>query len=194
MALIECPECGQEISDKAKKCIHCGYELQAEKNKKRFFLIIGTVILFAIIFLGMKLFGNRNINVEYFDNNKWDTSYDNIKKKYGDDISESYLLDGALAMYKENFNGIEGIYTMIQFEFDKDGGLDTVLLMVSNSESNMSDSEVYDLVIDGLNESYGDAKEVDYGLSWETDNSIIEAKQYPGSADYTMIIYNKRGK
>lgn len=24
MAIINCPECGQEISDKAKKCIHCG--------------------------------------------------------------------------------------------------------------------------------------------------------------------------
>ena len=24
MALIKCPECGKEISDKAKKCIHCG--------------------------------------------------------------------------------------------------------------------------------------------------------------------------
>lgn len=24
MALIKCPKCGQEISDKAKKCIHCG--------------------------------------------------------------------------------------------------------------------------------------------------------------------------
>lgn len=24
MAIIKCPECGQEISDKAKKCIHCG--------------------------------------------------------------------------------------------------------------------------------------------------------------------------
>lgn len=24
MAMIQCPECGQEISDKAKKCIHCG--------------------------------------------------------------------------------------------------------------------------------------------------------------------------
>lgn len=24
MALIQCPECGKEISDKAKKCVHCG--------------------------------------------------------------------------------------------------------------------------------------------------------------------------
>ena len=31
MALINCPECGQEISDKAKWCVHCGYPLQAEQ-------------------------------------------------------------------------------------------------------------------------------------------------------------------
>ena len=28
MALIKCPECGKEISDKAKACIHCGYPLE----------------------------------------------------------------------------------------------------------------------------------------------------------------------
>ena len=29
MALIKCPECGQDVSDKAKICPHCGYELPA---------------------------------------------------------------------------------------------------------------------------------------------------------------------
>lgn len=29
MALIKCPECGKEVSDKAKSCIHCGYPLEA---------------------------------------------------------------------------------------------------------------------------------------------------------------------
>ena len=28
MALIICPECNKEVSDKAKVCIHCGYPLQ----------------------------------------------------------------------------------------------------------------------------------------------------------------------
>lgn len=28
MALINCPECGKEVSDKAIQCIHCGYPLQ----------------------------------------------------------------------------------------------------------------------------------------------------------------------
>ena len=27
MALITCPECGKEISDKSKQCVHCGYPL-----------------------------------------------------------------------------------------------------------------------------------------------------------------------
>lgn len=30
MALISCPECGKQISDAAKACIHCGYPLQSE--------------------------------------------------------------------------------------------------------------------------------------------------------------------
>lgn len=34
MAMIQCPECGLEISDKAKKCIHCGKILVEEKNDK----------------------------------------------------------------------------------------------------------------------------------------------------------------
>ena len=28
MALIKCPECGKEISDTCKQCIHCGYVLK----------------------------------------------------------------------------------------------------------------------------------------------------------------------
>lgn len=35
MALIKCPECGREISDKAEKCIHCGYPIQEIINDKK---------------------------------------------------------------------------------------------------------------------------------------------------------------
>ena len=34
MALINCPECGKEISDKAKNCIHCGYPLDSIDSEK----------------------------------------------------------------------------------------------------------------------------------------------------------------
>lgn len=32
MALIKCPECGKNISDKAYQCIHCGYPLEPAKQ------------------------------------------------------------------------------------------------------------------------------------------------------------------
>ena len=34
MALMVCPECGHQISDKARVCVHCGYELSAGTQEK----------------------------------------------------------------------------------------------------------------------------------------------------------------
>ena len=33
MALIKCPECGKEVSDKAPACIHCGFPLEKSPQK-----------------------------------------------------------------------------------------------------------------------------------------------------------------
>ena len=35
MALIKCPECGKEISDKASSCINCGYPIQSQKAESK---------------------------------------------------------------------------------------------------------------------------------------------------------------
>lgn len=35
MALIKCPECGKEISDKSTNCIHCGCPLQQIQNQEK---------------------------------------------------------------------------------------------------------------------------------------------------------------
>ena len=54
MALIKCPECGKEISDKAKKCIHCGsitYEKKIVNKNNGFIFILGILIcLLGILF------------------------------------------------------------------------------------------------------------------------------------------------
>lgn len=66
MALIKCPECGKEISDTSKNCIHCGYALKEEniaspqtivnveapkkeKSSKKFLIIGITLFLCALI-------------------------------------------------------------------------------------------------------------------------------------------------
>ena len=33
MALIKCPECGREISDKAYSCPQCGYPISQDKTQ-----------------------------------------------------------------------------------------------------------------------------------------------------------------
>ena len=33
MALINCKECGKEVSDTSKRCIHCGAKIKKEKTK-----------------------------------------------------------------------------------------------------------------------------------------------------------------
>lgn len=64
MALIKCPECGRDVSDKAEVCPGCGRQLCAEKtilkknknSNKRTNIIIGFIVVFIIgIVLGMFL-------------------------------------------------------------------------------------------------------------------------------------------
>ena len=52
MALIACPECGNQVSDKSKNCVHCGAPIQAPESKlivhglNERFLIGGTMRLY----------------------------------------------------------------------------------------------------------------------------------------------------
>lgn len=36
MAIIKCPECGGQVSDKADQCIHCGYPLTKFKENNNY--------------------------------------------------------------------------------------------------------------------------------------------------------------
>ena len=44
MAIIKCPECGGNVSDKAQTCIHCGFPLIVDKKVKILFPIIPTLL------------------------------------------------------------------------------------------------------------------------------------------------------
>lgn len=38
MALIRCPECGKEISDKAPQCIHCGFQINNKIKRNMLYI------------------------------------------------------------------------------------------------------------------------------------------------------------
>lgn len=60
MALIECPECGKEVSDTAKKCPNCGYTLKKSiianpKFKKTLLIVVCILAVIGASFFAIKL-------------------------------------------------------------------------------------------------------------------------------------------
>lgn len=95
MALIKCNECGKEISDKVKECIHCGNKVNVKKdsikkqikktNKKSIFIIGGILLVLILVRITIFLFINHN-SKSYVG--KWEQ---NITWKRGGKVSrESY--------------------------------------------------------------------------------------------------------
>lgn len=60
MALIKCPECGKEISDKAKKCPNCACSLK--KNKKVIIIVLSTIMLLTIGLIIFYIYSQNTYN------------------------------------------------------------------------------------------------------------------------------------
>lgn len=57
MAIIQCPECGREVSDRAKHCPHCGVGI-ARSSSFYTSIVVGTVIALIGIFGGLYIAKN----------------------------------------------------------------------------------------------------------------------------------------
>ena len=56
MALINCPECSNQVSDKAKSCPKCGYRIAKKKVDKKV-IVICLAVLFAFVLVGVIYIG-----------------------------------------------------------------------------------------------------------------------------------------
>lgn len=69
MALIKCPECGGNVSDKAEVCIHCGYVLK-EKPLEPVLVNVpalsGFQMKFIVSYDGKKVEGKSGTTVEIY--------------------------------------------------------------------------------------------------------------------------------
>ena len=72
MALIKCSECGKQISDKAKKCPHCGAsnKIQSRKKDNKNILPIIICLLLACLLIGGGIFAYQVLK----DNNDTDVN------------------------------------------------------------------------------------------------------------------------
>lgn len=71
MALMICPECGKEVTDTAKNCIHCGYPIKTPKKElpvKKISIVMAIALVIVacilILFLSNRLNDTEKAGVE----------------------------------------------------------------------------------------------------------------------------------
>lgn len=128
MAMVNCSECGKEISDKAKVCPHCGYKKEGNlvkfvKNPKNRIPIIagGIVLVFLLIILAVvrgkmdSPFERINEHTTRKEVIKLYGKGDKIEGMTGDDLfyrkSKFWGLNGALSFYFLNEEIVNGSWS-----------------------------------------------------------------------------------
>ncbi|MHA1280773.1 MAG: zinc-ribbon domain-containing protein [Candidatus Helarchaeota archaeon] len=98
MALIECPECGREISDKVKACPHCGYPLDVDlptdnvnqpqqveitgirikkgNFTKTIIIIVSIIVVALLAYFGIKFINEKKAQQAYEES--FNTYVDNL--------------------------------------------------------------------------------------------------------------------
>lgn len=85
MALIECPECGGRVSDKAKSCPHCGFPLDSMDDCKNDEKVVSDIFEYNNLKYDLsELVDIINLNTDsegYLSTVAWEESRNYIKKK-----------------------------------------------------------------------------------------------------------------
>lgn len=70
MAMVKCPKCENEISDKARKCPHCNFVLKKSKLKAIAISIVSIIIAFVVVcgtIIGIQNYQKNKAIQEYND-------------------------------------------------------------------------------------------------------------------------------
>lgn len=115
MALIKCPECGREISDKAGKCPHCGCPLQKQEDKvivpKNVFFKKNKWIILAIALI--IVIGGSIKYITYRASTQKENTYENAL-----DLLDKGKYDEALNLMNKipEYKDVSEIMTQAKFE------------------------------------------------------------------------------
>ena len=173
MALIKCPECNKDISDKARACVHCGCPLrieQAASTKKKSKNIIFLAVISAFVLLFAVLLSNLNkpnINNEIeliekifsMSRDEILSTYPNVREDSGDDL-----------YFEGTFAELEGIFDIC---IAKDGTVWRVIFERYNEDEEIDVEETIDIISNSL----GDYSEYDSEWNdyvWETKKLQVD--------------------
>ena len=90
MALIKCPECNKDISDKAKVCIHCGYPLETTPKDQENTYVPMNINIFGQVYDINKIYTEHKDDIKHmFDTNGKIKCIGFIRLKYNLGLKEA---------------------------------------------------------------------------------------------------------
>ena len=206
MALIKCPECGQEISDQATSCPNCVcpmkeneeateiVELIEEKNIKKQrrqnkVLVIGIIVVAILVAVGItsKISQSAKSDHGLFHYYQWGTPTYELSEKIRKETGETPIVDPNGNIYAasiEDFNGIEGVEGMPVY-ITESGYLTEVKVFLSFDTNQYTNDDVFDKVDKQLTKQYGEGEfyqsgniQFNFKKDWSTENGFVYLRNY----------------
>lgn len=181
MALINCPECGRQVTNTAKNCIHCGFPLKEKKKvlPKVILVILLIVVIPAAIF-AVKKITSKKVNQHTIQHTQLFELMEykqpkSIKDVLGDDYEYKSFNGGSSCEDYEDIE-VDGLKcSLVEISYDY-GEYERILFEASEVDEKTKDILVKDFIA-----QYG--KEYDY-----------EEKEKNGSMayNYTWDLSKKR--
>lgn len=179
MALIKCPECGRDISNTSKECIHCGCPLKKKTHipKKIIVIAVGAVVLLTLILILVKGISSHTIqHTELFEIMEYKQP-SSIKKILGDNY-EYKTFDGGSSC--EDYDDIEVDRlpcSLVEISYAY-GEYERILLEASDISANEKDILVKDFIAqyskdyDYEEDEYNGRKSFEYIWDFEPNRRI----------------------
>ena len=192
MALIICPECGKEVSDKAENCIHCGYPLKAhlgikktanKTNYIKYIIAIGILMLVCIVIA----FGFKAIDkIKETNNNS--LVFKSAEKNFTT-LENIVVTKGIITDYDFLSNNPNTEYCLDIYAECDDDSLENVYADITSHYSNFCDECKFD-----YEKEYTLGKIVlnnEYNLTVSTSSILNEISIYDNdcNGDYTKCKY-----
>ena len=190
MAIIQCKECGKEISNKAEACPHCGCPVDQENHKDKIFeiirknrkaIIIFAVVVFAII-LGCTIYKASTKNAF--------SPYLELMGKSYKEIPDNYEVLNVMDTMKvaevdtELIFGLPGTmqYTYMYDDETGEFGNVEIISWITRKEDNLTEKQV-ETFVSGMKDAYG---------KW--DSKTFSEAEYDFSSDQDVYTWkNKKG-
>ena len=204
MALIKCPECDSQVSDKAQCCPNCGFpvkdmiEMERKATQesirtkcKKVMGIALTIVVLCVVAIGVIAVIKRPDTSGLYNKIAWGSSEAQIKKEYpkGTDGKDDDKDNETYYLYNMK-SYMEGVDALTHFSF-KDGKLYQITFMPSPQDnSDIVDEEIPGKVKEYLCDLYGEYKKDGTTYKWETKKSDIEMFSY---RSLVTVTYSEKG-